>query len=42
MDVCTIVPPLAYESADHLIACWLSEATREAGRPTGTATGGAA
>ena len=42
MDVCTIVPPLAHESADHLIACWLSEATREAGRPTGAATGGAA
>ena len=42
MDECTIVPPLAHESADHLIACWLSEATREAGRPTGAATGGAA
>ena len=42
MDVCTIVPPLAHESADYLIACWLSEATREAGRPTGAATGGAA
>ncbi|TMK90744.1 MAG: ABC transporter ATP-binding protein [Actinobacteria bacterium] len=42
MDVCTIVPPLAHESADHVIACWLSEATREAGRPTGAATGGAA
>ena len=42
MDVCTTVPPLAHESADHLIACWLSEATREAGRPTGAATGGAA
>ncbi len=42
MEVCTTVPPLAHETADHLIACWLSEATREAGRPTGAATGGAA
>ena len=33
MDVCATVPPLAHETDEHLIACWLSEATKQAGRP---------
>ena len=42
MDACTTVPPLAHETADHQIACWLSEATKRAGRPAAAAAGGAA
>jgi len=42
MDECATVPPLAHETSDHLIACWLSEATRQAGRPDHAAAGGAA
>ncbi|HTG47453.1 MAG TPA: ABC transporter ATP-binding protein [Actinomycetota bacterium] len=42
MDVCTTVPPLAHETDAHLIACWLSEATKRAGAPAGAAAGGAA
>ena len=42
MDECADVPPLAHETDDHLIACWLSEATKRAGRPDHAATGGAA
>jgi peptide/nickel transport system ATP-binding protein len=41
MDECASVPPLAHETGDHLIACWLSEATRDAGRPDHASTGGA-
>ena len=40
MDECTAVPPLAHETDDHLIACWLSEATKHAGRPDHAAAGG--
>ena len=42
MDVCATVPPLAHETDEHLIACWLSEATKQAGRPDHAAAGGAA
>jgi peptide/nickel transport system ATP-binding protein len=44
MVECATVPPLADETAEHRIACWLSDATREAGGlPTrATAGGGAA
>jgi peptide/nickel transport system ATP-binding protein len=42
MDGCTTVPPLAHETADHQIACWLSEATKRAGRPAEATAGGAA
>jgi peptide/nickel transport system ATP-binding protein len=42
MDECATVPPLAHESDDHVIACWLSEATKHAGRPDHAAAGGAA
>ena len=42
MDECTTVPPLAHETADHQIACWLSEATKRAGRPAEATAGGAA
>jgi peptide/nickel transport system ATP-binding protein len=42
MDECAAVPPLADETDDHLIACWLSEATRRAGNRDHAATGGAA
>jgi oligopeptide/dipeptide ABC transporter ATP-binding protein len=42
MDACTTVPPLAHETEDHQIACWLSEATKRAGRPAEAAAGGAA
>ena len=42
MDECATVPPLAHESDEHLIACWLSEATRQAGRPDHATAGGAA
>jgi peptide/nickel transport system ATP-binding protein len=42
MDVCTTVPPLAHETDEHLIACWLSEATKQAGRPDHATAGGAA
>jgi peptide/nickel transport system ATP-binding protein len=42
MDVCADVPPLAHESDDHQIACWLSEATKRAGRPDHATAGGAA
>jgi len=41
MDACAEVPPLARESDDHQIACWLSEATKRAGRPDHAAAGGA-
>jgi peptide/nickel transport system ATP-binding protein len=42
MDVCANVPPLAHETDEHLIACWLSEATKQAGRPDHATAGGAA
>ena len=42
MDVCATVPPLAHETDEHLIACWLSEATKQAGRPDHARAGGAA
>ena len=42
MDVCSNVPPLAHETDEHLIACWLSEATKQAGRPDHATAGGAA
>jgi peptide/nickel transport system ATP-binding protein len=43
MEECATVPPLAHESGEHLIACWLSEATRQAGGlPSRTVSGGAA
>ncbi len=43
MEECAAVPPLAHESDEHLIACWLSDATRQAGgQPARTATGGPA
>jgi peptide/nickel transport system ATP-binding protein len=42
MDVCGTVPPLAHETGEHLIACWLSEATKQAGRPDHATAGGAA
>jgi peptide/nickel transport system ATP-binding protein len=42
MEECATVPPLAHETDDHLIACWLSEATKHAGRPDHAAAGGAA
>jgi peptide/nickel transport system ATP-binding protein len=42
MDVCAAVPPLAHETDEHLIACWLSEATKQAGRPDHATAGGAA
>jgi peptide/nickel transport system ATP-binding protein len=42
MDECAEVPPLAHETDEHLIGCWLSEATKQAGRPQNAAAGGAA
>jgi len=42
MDECATVPPLAHETQDHLIACWLSEATKSAARPDHAQAGGAA
>ena len=42
MDVCATVPPLAHDTDEHLIACWLSEATKQAGRPDHATAGGAA
>jgi peptide/nickel transport system ATP-binding protein len=42
MDECAEVPPLAHETDEHLIACWLSEATKQAGRPQNATAGGAA
>jgi peptide/nickel transport system ATP-binding protein len=30
MDECDRVPPLAHETEAHAVACWLSDATREA------------
>ena len=42
MDRCTIVPPLAPETPEHLIACWLSEATKRAAEPAGAAAAGGA
>jgi peptide/nickel transport system ATP-binding protein len=42
MDVCATVPPLGHETDEHLIACWLSEATKQAGRPDHATAGGAA
>jgi peptide/nickel transport system ATP-binding protein len=30
MEECELVPPLAYETQAHAVACWLSEATRRA------------
>jgi len=41
MDECATVPPLAHETQDHLIACWLSEATKSAARPDHAQAGGA-
>jgi len=43
MPECQTVPPLVGESDEHLIACWLSDATREAGGlPNRSVSGGAA
>jgi peptide/nickel transport system ATP-binding protein len=42
MDECATVPPLALETSDHLIACWLSDATKAAAEPDHAPTGGAA
>ncbi len=42
MEACADVPPLAHETDEHLIACWLSEATKQAGRPQNATAGGAA
>jgi peptide/nickel transport system ATP-binding protein len=42
MDECADVPPLAHETDEHLIACWLSEATKQARRPQNATAGGAA
>jgi oligopeptide/dipeptide ABC transporter ATP-binding protein len=46
MSECDRVPPIAAEAADHLVACWLSEATRaaagaEPGTPAARSVGGA-
>ena len=42
MTECDRVPPIAAEAADHLVACWLFEATRAAaGAHPGTSLGGA-
>ena len=42
MTECDRVPPIAAETADHLVACWLFEATRAAaGAHPGTSLGGA-
>ena len=38
----TVVPPLAHETPEHLIACWLSEATKRAADPAGAAAAGGA
>jgi len=42
-DECELVPPLARETPDHSVACWLSEATRRAAgggaRPSGAGDG---
>jgi len=42
MDECANVPPLAHESDEHLIACWLSEATKAEAKPDHASAGGAA
>jgi oligopeptide/dipeptide ABC transporter ATP-binding protein len=42
MDVCANVPPLAHETDNHLNACWLSEATKEAAQHEHASAGGAA
>ncbi len=44
MPECDRVPPLAFEDPEHEIACWLSDATREAAGGTrgSTVAGGAA
>ncbi len=42
MDVCANVPPLAHETDDHLNACWLSEATKQAAEHEHASAGGAA
>jgi oligopeptide/dipeptide ABC transporter ATP-binding protein len=42
MDECATVPALAHETDDHLIACWLSEATKAAGQRDHANAGGAA
>jgi len=42
MEECINVPPLAHETEDHLIACWLSDATKDAGRHDHASAGGAA
>jgi oligopeptide/dipeptide ABC transporter ATP-binding protein len=43
MEVCATAPPLAHETDEHQIACWLSEATRQAGGlHSRTVSGGAA
>jgi oligopeptide/dipeptide ABC transporter ATP-binding protein len=42
MEECADVPPLAHETDEHQIACWLSEATKQAGRPQNATAGGAA
>jgi peptide/nickel transport system ATP-binding protein len=40
MAECALVPPLAHESADHLNACWLSDATRAEGGLDRASAGG--
>jgi len=30
MDACATVPPLAADTDRHLIACWLTDATKQA------------
>jgi oligopeptide/dipeptide ABC transporter ATP-binding protein len=42
MDECATVPPLAHETDDHLIACWLSEATKAEAQPNHASAGGGA
>ncbi len=42
LPLCDEIPPLAHDTADHEIACWLSDATREAGGYPAMAGGGAA
>ena len=42
MEECDTVPPLAAMDTDHEVACWLSEATRRAGRLADASAGGAA
>ena len=42
MEDCSTIPPLAAERIGHEVACWLSEATRRAGRPAEASAGGVA